>query len=438
MELDRRMPFSIEAEQSVLGSILIDPSCMDKVAAVITRDDFYLTEHKEIFTAMIRMYRKSKNIDVVLLLDELVVSGTYDETGGTEYIRLIADVVPTAANVIDYAKIVKNKAVVRRVLEVGESITQAAYNSDGDAQALIEQAEGLVYGLSETRQEKGFVHIKDALFNVYKDLQETAMNPGKPRGTKTGFGTVDDLIVGMTGGDLILVGARPGMGKTSFAMNTAVSAAVSLGKAVCVFSLEMSSEQLANRMLSGEAQVDGIKMRSGQLGGNDWESVARAAVKLSEADILIDDTPGISVTAMKSKLRRVKNLGMVVVDYLQLMQSEGKRDNRVLEVGEISRGLKLLAKELNVPVICCAQLSRAVEQRTSKRPILSDLRDSGAIEQDADVVMFLYREDYYAEDPTGRCVAEVIVAKNRHGSQGVAKVGWIGAWTKFVNLEGDV
>lgn len=438
MEFERQMPFSLEAEQAVLGAILVDPAAMDRVAGIVTKDDFYLPEHGEIFSAMLRMYRQSRNIDVVLLLDELVKNGTYDEAGGTGYIKLLIEVVPTAIHAADYARVVHDKAMVRKIIAVGEAITEAAYEGSEGYEALIERAEALVWGLTETRQEKSFVHVREAIMQVYQRLQELRENPGKVLGQKTGFNALDRVLVGMSGGDLVLVGARPGMGKTAFAISIAEEVAKTSGKSVCIFSLEMSAEQLANRLLSSEAQIDSVKMRSGQLADGDWSNIAYASSMLSETEILIDDTPGITVTAMRSKLRRVKNLGMVVVDYLGLMQGESHRENRVLEIADISRGLKLLAKEFDVPVICCAQLSRAVEQRANKRPMLSDLRDSGAIEQDADVVMFLYRDDYYGDQQKERSVAEVIVAKNRHGAQGTVKLGWLTQWTKFVNLKGDM
>jgi len=433
-ELDRRMPFSLEAEQSVLGSIMIDPSCMDTIATLISRDDFYLPEHGSIFSAMQSMYLKSRNIDVVTLIDELVISGTYDEAGGNSYLKLIAETVPTSANAVDYAKIVRDKAILRQLIEAGEDIAEAAYAGEDEAERLVEYAEAKVFRIAEGRENKNFVHIRDALLQVYERLKLLKENPEEVRGTPTGFEGLDNVIVGLGKSDLVLVGARPGMGKTSFAMNMATASAIATKKTVCVFSLEMSAEQLANRMLSSEAQVDSYKMRSGQLESEDWEAIAYASSRLSEAEILIDDTPGISVTAIKSKLRRVKNLGLVVIDYLQLMQGDRHTDNRVQEVGDISRGLKLLAKELNVPVICCAQLSRGPESRPDKRPMLSDLRDSGAIEQDADVVMFLYRDEYYKEETPAQSVAEVIIAKNRHGSLDKVKLGWIGRFTKFTNL----
>ncbi len=433
-EMGRRMPFSLDAEQSVLASIMIDPSCMDNIAALVSADDFYLSEHREIFSVMQRMYLKSKNIDVVTLINELAVNGVYDEAGGREYLRLLAETVPTAANAKDYAKIIRDKAILRQLIGAGEAIAEAAYAGEDEAERLVEFAETKVFNIAEGRENKSFVHIRDAIVMVYDRLNTLKNNPDAVKGTPTGFTDLDNVIVGLGNSDLVLVGARPGMGKTSFTMNLATAAAAKTKKTVCVFSLEMSAEQLANRMLSSEAQIDSYKMRSGQLDDQDWEALAYASSRLSSVDILIDDTPGITVAGMKSKLRRVKNPGMVVIDYLQLMQGDTKTDNRVNEVGEISRGLKLLAKEFNVPVITCAQLSRGPEQRQDKRPMLSDLRDSGAIEQDADIVMFLYRDEYYKEASGEQSVAEVIVAKNRHGSVDKVKLGWIGQYTKFTNL----
>ena len=431
---ERRMPFSLEAEQSLLGSILINPACLDDIAPLLSSEDFYMPEHREIYSAMQAMYLKSKNIDVVTLIEELVQSATYDEAGGREYLKLIAETVPAAVNAKDYAKIVRDKAILRQLIGASEDISEAAYTGDDEAENLVEYAESKIFRIAEGRENKNFVHIRDALLQVYERLTKLAENPDELRGTPTGYDDLDNVIVGMGNSDLVLIGARPGMGKTSFAMNIAVSAALKTKKAVCVFSLEMSAEQLANRMLSSEAQIDSYKMRSGNLENEDWKAIAYASSKLSEAEIYIDDTPGVTVTAMKSKLRRVKDLGLVVIDYLQLMQGDRHSDNRVQEVADISRGLKLLAKELNVPVITCAQLSRGPENRPDKRPMLSDLRDSGAIEQDADIVMFLYRDEYYKEETVEQSVAEVIVAKNRHGSLEKVKLGWIGRYTKFTTL----
>lgn len=381
------------------------------------------------------MYLKSKNIDVVTLIDELVKEGIYDAAGGKEYLRLIAETVPTAANVKDYAEIVRSKSTLRALIGACEEVTEAAYTEEEEVERLVEMAESKIYAIAEQKDNKNFVHIKDALLQVYNHLQQLVTNKEETQGMKTGFSGLDKVLVGMAKSDLVLVGARPGMGKTSFAMNVAVSAARRSGKAVCVFSLEMSAEQLVTRLLSSEALVDSYHLRSGELTDEDWQKLAHASSILSDCQILIDDTTGMTVTGMMAKLRRVKNLGLVVIDYLGLMQSEHRNDNRVQEVSEISRNLKLMAKEFQIPVICCAQLSRGPESRTDKRPMLSDLRDSGAIEQDADIVMFLYREEYYKDKENPQNTAEVIVAKNRHGSTGKVEMGWLGQYTKFTTID---
>lgn len=435
-QLDRKLPFSLEAEQSVLGSILIDPQALDTVTGIISPDDFYLEEHKSIYSCMQGMYIKSRNIDAVTLIEELVHQGVYDDAGGKDYIRLIAETVPTASNIKDYANIVRDKAILRSLIDACEDVSGSAYAEEDEAAALVELAEAKIYSIAEQRENKNFVEIKDALLQVYANLQALITDKEATLGMKTGFSALDKMIVGMGKSDLVLVGARPGMGKTAFALNLAVSAAKRTKKAVCIFSLEMSAEQLVTRLLSGEALVDNMKLRSGELSDEDWQKLAHASSELSETRILIDDTTGITVAAMMSKLRRVKDLGLVVVDYLGLMQSEQKRDNRVQEVTEISRNLKLLAKEFKVPVICCAQLNRGTESRNGNRPMLSDLRDSGAIEQDADIVMFLYRDEYYNKDSNNpQSTAEVIIAKNRHGSTGTVNMGWLGRYTKFVTLD---
>lgn len=431
------MPFSLEAEQSVLGAILIDPTCMDQLAGILAAEDFQLEEHQALFTAMQGMYLRSRTIDVVTLLDELVKNGVYDEAGGKDYIRLISEIVPSASNVADYAQIVRDKSILRALIGVCDEVASAAYSEQDDVPHLVEMAEQKIFSVAEGHENKNFVHIRDALVQVYDRLHMLSENKEEVLGMPTGFSGLDRVLVGLGKSDLVLVGARPGMGKTSFAMNLATYAAVSTKKAVCIFSLEMSAEQLVTRVLSSEGMIDSYRLRSGELSDDDWSKLAHAASKLSDCQILIDDTTGSTVTGMKAKLRRVKNLGMVVIDYLQLMQSDRRIDNRVQEVAEISRGLKLLAKELQVPVICCAQLSRGPESRTDKRPMLSDLRDSGAIEQDADIVLFLYRDEYYKSEEEPQNTAEVIVAKNRHGSTGNVKMGWFGQYTKFTTLEED-
>lgn len=428
------MPYSLEAEQAVLGSILIDPERINDIVGIIRADDFYMEEHRSIFLAMQDLYLKNKTIDVVTLIDTLVKLDVYNIEDSRRYVMLIAQIVPSAANIRDYAQIVQNKSLLRRLIEVCSEITEDAYAETEDIDTLLDAAEQRIFDIAENKERKGFVHIKDAILQQYEHLKLLRTDKEAALGTPTGFKDLDDVLVGMGPGDLILVGARPGMGKTSFAMNVATKVALRTGNAVCVFSLEMSAQQLVTRMMCSEALIDSYKMRTGDLDKDDWAKLARATSMLSECNILIDDSTGITVTGMKAKLRRVKNLGLVVIDYLQLMQSDRRIDNRVQEVAEISRGLKLLAKELKVPIITCAQLSRGPESRTDKRPMLSDLRDSGAIEQDADIVMFLYREEYYNDKDDQHNTAEIIVAKNRHGSTKRVEIGWFGKYTRFSSI----
>ena len=440
IDLIRRLPVSVEAEQSVLGSILIKPESFESIAGMITADDFYMEEHRAIFTAMQNMFMQSRSIDTVTLVNALVGDGKRDESGGIQYITQIAQTVPTAANIKDYAAIVREKALLRRLIDVCDDISATAYSEAGEASHIIDVAEQRIFDLAQNRDSREFRHIRNILTGVYQELVNKFEHKEAESGVKTGFTDLDHVLVQLGPGDLVLIGARPGMGKTSFAMNIATSAAKTSQKAVCVFSLEMSGEQLVNRMLSSEALVDSHTLRTGELRPEDWERLADASTALAGCDILIDDTSGITPTDMKAKLRRVKNLGLVVIDYLQLMQSGRNIESRVNEVGDISRNLKIMAKDLGVPVICCAQLSRGPESRTVKKPMLSDLRDSGAIEQDADIVMFLYREEYYKDAEGAKAdidanTAEVIVAKNRHGSLATVKMGWNGQFTKFVTLD---
>ena len=437
-ENPRSLPCALEAEQSVLGAILIDPNCFSDLTDIIRREDFYLEEHGEIFDAMYDLFAKNREIDLVTLIDTLVSRGVYNEEESKKYIKIIAETVPSASNVLDYAQIVKDKSLLRSLIAASDEIRDMAFSAQGDVKDIIDSAEQKVFSIAQGSEVRGFVHIREAISRTYARLDLLAKDKSAASGTPTGYSSLDRTLVGLGEGDLVLVGARPGMGKTSFAMNIAANIAKSSKKNVCVFSLEMSAEQLASRMLSSEALVDSYAIRSGELSPDQYKKLADAAAELSGCPILIDDTTGLTVTRMKARLRRVKNLGLVVVDYLQLMQSERKTDSRVLEVGDISRGLKLLAKDLKVPVLCCAQLSRGPESRsrTDKRPMLSDLRDSGAIEQDADIVLFLYREEYYKEPEEGeQSTAECIVAKNRHGATGTVKLGWIGQFTKFITQD---
>ncbi len=442
-DINRKLPFSLIAEQSLLGSILIDPASINEVADMLKADDFYITEHKQIYLAATELFMTNREIDVVTLIDMLVHKGIYNKSGGEDYIRTLSEVVPTALNVKDYAKIVKEKSALRQLIEVCGEINETAFSEQESAAGIIELAESKIFAIAQGRDTKNFKHIRDVLGSVYNNLHELSVNPDAAHGTSTGFSGLDRVLVGMGNSDLILVGARPGMGKTSFTLNIATNVAQATKKKVCVFSLEMSAEQLVSRILSSEALVDSYELRSGKLSDDSWEKIADASSRLASCDILIDDTSGITATEMKAKLRRVDNLGLVIIDYLQLMQSDRKIDNRVQEVAEISRALKIMAKELSVPIICCAQLSRGPESRTDKKPMLSDLRDSGAIEQDADVVMFLYRNEYYKTDAApgennAANIAEVIVAKNRHGSTGTVKMGWIGQYTKFRTIADNI
>ena len=442
-DFNRKLPFSLIAEQSLLGSILIDPASINEIADLVKADDFYITEHKQIYLAATELFMTNREIDIVTLIDTRVHKGIYEKSGGEDYIKTLSEVVPTALNVKDYAKIVKEKSALRQLIAVCGEINESAFSEQESASGIIELAESKIFAIAQGRDTKNFRHIRDVLGAVYNNLHELAVNPDAAHGTPTGFSGLDRVLVGMGNSDLVLVGARPGMGKTSFALNIAANVAQSTKKTVCVFSLEMSAEQLVSRILSSEALVDSHELRSGKLSSDSWEKIADASSRLAGCDILIDDTSGISVTDMKAKLRRVDNLGLVIIDYLQLMQSDRKIDNRVQEVADISRALKIMAKELMIPIICCAQLSRGPESRTDKKPMLSDLRDSGAIEQDADVVMFLYRNEYYKTDATpgennAANIAEVIIAKNRHGSTGTVKMGWIGQYTKFRTIADDI
>ncbi len=431
----KQLPFSLEAEQSLLGSLLIDPARFADVSAIVKSDDFYLPEHRDIYLAMQDMFSENRNIDVVTLMNTLVQRQTYSAEESKNYVRVLAESVPTAANITDYAKIVRDKSVLRRLIDTCGEISEDAYESAEEVSRIVDSAEAKIYALSQGNDTRNFVHIREALVANYDNLTALSKNPEEMMGISSGFSDLDHVLVGMGKSDLILVGARPGMGKTSFALNIATQVAMkNKKKNVCIFSLEMSVQQLVSRVVSSEAQIESKSLRSGILSQDEWNRLADVSSRLAECNILIDDTPGISVMGMKSKLRRVRDLQLVVVDYLGLMQSDRHNENRVQEVAEISRGLKLIAKELQVPIIACAQLSRGTEGRNDKRPMLSDLRDSGSIEQDADVVMFLYRDEYYKDDPTTQNIAEVIVAKNRHGATETVKMSWLGQFTKFSSL----
>ena len=436
----RRLPVSIESEQAILGSILIRPESLERIVGILDAEDFSLEEHRRIFSTMRSMFLASRNIDTVTLVNTLVQEGVYDESGGIEYIKTLSYSVPTAANIVDYARTVKDKSILRRLISTCNDIEETAYSEQGSAEHIVDGAEQAIFEIAQKRSTKELRHIRDVAGNVYESLTVLASSQDKPRGVTTGHPSLDNVLVHLGEGDFVIVGARPAMGKTSFVVDIAVEVAKKTKRTVCLFSLEMSGEQLVNRMLASEADIDGMTLRRGNLSDNEWVQLANAAASLSGLEIYIDDTTNISVTDMKAKLRRMKNLGLIVIDYLGLMQSGRDHvESRVQEVSDISRNLKLMAKELGIPILCCAQLSRNPEGkgRGSKRPMMSDLRDSGSIEQDADCVMFLFRDEYYKTDATNEAegnIAEVIVAKNRHGSTGTVKVGWIGRYTKFRSI----
>lgn len=453
-ELDtlRKMPFSIEAEQAILGSVLIDSEKLSDVLTVLKPDDFYLEQHKAIYTAMIEMFVANKSIDIVTVLSALTSLGNYTEGDAAKYIKLLVDLASAASNVNDYTQIVKDKALLRMLIEASREISDNAFSELGQAGDILDFAEQKIFEIAQNRYNVTFDHIRDVIIKNYEALNILKNDPDAKTGTKTGYSGIDSVLVGMGPGDLIVVGARPGMGKTTFCLNIAANVAKKTKKEVAIFSLEMTSEQLVSRVLCSEAMIDSHSMRTGKLDAEQWKRLAEASSALSETQILIDDTSGITATSMKAKLRRLKNLGLVIIDYLQLMQGEKHTDNRVLEIGQITRALKLMAKDLGVPVILCSQLARSTEARQDKMPVLSDLRDSGTIEQDADVVMFLYRDDYYKKpgeendnssqgnnkkysDSVDHIIAKCSVAKNRHGSTTVIPLGWYGHIFRFTEIE---
>ena len=435
----RQMPHSLEAEQSVLGSMLIDANCVKDVMEQLRPDDFYLKQNREIFETIYSMFVYSKPIDGVTVAGEMEKNGLYSDNTRS-YLLQLMEVTPTSANVMEYAKIVRDKALMRAVATAAGDITAMVQEGTGSAGDLLEAAEQKIYAIRRGRNAQSMVTIGVVLHDVMERLAElTAAGGEKVPGLSTGFSAVDSKINGLNDSDLLLLAARPGMGKTSMALNVALSAAKESGKTVAIFSLEMSREQLVTRLIATEGLVENTRLVTGNLRESDWVKIAEAASALSRTDIRIDDNPLLTVADMNAKCRRLDNLGLVVIDYLQLMTSAGGKgysgENRQQAVSDISRMLKIMAKELQVPVLCLSQLSRANEKREDKRPMLSDLRESGAIEQDADIVMFLYRDDYYNEDSEKRNIAECIIAKNRHGETGKVPLRWMPEYTAFGTLE---
>ena len=436
--LRRQAPQSLEAEQAVLGSILIDSRCVADIIGILRPEDFYLQQNREIFEAVYTMFNFSQTIDPVTVLDKMRELGVYHDNS-RDYILQLMEITPTAANAVRYANIVRDKAMLRGLGTAATDISEMVAEGVGTPGEMLESAEKKIYALRKGERGDSLEHIGTVLHKVFDRLTELSQSDSLIPGLSSGLRDLDMKINGLNKSDLLLVAARPAMGKSAFALNLAVNVAKKYKKTVAVFNLEMSREQLAMRLLASESFIDMQKLATGKLSEEEWGKLCMASAALSQTDIRIDDNPSVTVAEINAKCRRLDNLGLVVIDYLQLMQGSGygksNGENRVTVVGEISRALKIMAKELNVPVVCLSQLSRAVESRTDKRPILSDLRESGAIEQDADSVMFLYRDEYYNPDTEDKGLAECIVAKNRHGETGTVKMQWFGSYQTFTDRE---
>ena len=439
MELGKIPPHDIEAEQAVIGSMLTDSEAVMSAVEKLRADSFYREDNKLIFEAIVNLYNRSEPVDLVTVKDELSSMGNFEKIGGYEYLAILPDKVPTTANVQKYIDIVEEKATLRKLIRTANEIIELGYNPTEDVEDIMAGAEKKIFDIIQNKNQKSYTPIKDVLIESFTKLEELYNQKSKITGVPTGFVDLDDKTAGLHGSDLILIAARPAMGKTAFALNIAANAAIRSNTPVAIFNLEMSKDQLVNRILCIEAMVDSNKIMTGKLEEDDWSKLASVVGPISDSGIYIDDTPGISIMEIRTKCRKLKmekNIGLVVIDYLQLVQGSNKRiGSREQEISEISRSLKILAKEINVPVIALSQLSRAVEQRPDHRPMLSDLRESGAIEQDADIVMFLYRDDYYNKESEKKDIAEVIIAKQRGGSTGTVELLWMGNYTKFVNLE---
>lgn len=434
LELEQ-LPYNLEAEQSVLGGLLLDPSYMAEALKYVSAVSFYREQHQQIFSVIARMYTSGQPIDFVTVYDAVVVEQVFDTPENAKvYLGRLMEIIPSVANLDVYCKIVQEKYYVRSLITAAREIISIATESGADAQTILDTAEQKIYEIRQGRVSSSLVPINEVINREFDHLDKLATGEQKA-GISSGFSGLDTILTGLNPSDLILIAARPAMGKTSFALNIAVNAAKRSKRQVAIFSLEMSSQQLVERMLASECRITSTKLHVGELAQEEWALLASGAQELSETQIYLDDTPNINIAEMKSKLRRLPNLGLVVIDYLQLMTT-GRRDgNRVQEISEITRNLKIMAKELDVPVISLSQLSRGPESRQDHRPMLADLRESGSIEQDADIVMFLYRDEYYNPEEGKAGIAECIVAKNRHGEVGTIELGWNGQFTRFSGLD---
>lgn len=439
MELGRIPPHDIEAEQAIIGSMLTDKDAVIAAVEVLQEQDFYREDNKIIYSAIQNLYNRAEPIDIITLKSELKSMGKFEAVGGLEYIVQLPDKVPTTSNVEQYIKIVEEKSMLRALIKTADELITLGYDPTQEVEQVIDTAEKKIFQVMQKKNQKGYSSIKDILVDTFTQLEQLYNQKESITGVPTGFVDLDYRTSGLHNSDLILVAARPAMGKSAFALNIATNAAVRAKVPVAIFSLEMSKEQMTNRILCSEAMVDSAKVRTGKIDDDEWAKLAATSGELSEAGIYIDDTPGISIMEIRAKCRKMKlekNIGLVVIDYLQLVQGSNKKGgSREQEIAEISRSLKILAKEIDVPVIALSQLSRAPEQRIDHRPMLSDLRESGSIEQDADIVMFLYRDDYYNEDTEKKNIAEVIIAKHRSGATGTVELLWLANYTKFANIE---
>lgn len=437
--VDRVPPQNLDAEQSVLGSMMIDADAVMKATEILKADDFYRDAHKIVFETIADLVDKNEPIDVITVSEALRHSNNLDKVGGVAYVASLASIVPTAANVEHYAKIVSQKALLRTLINASSKIANMGYSAEEEAENIIDEAERLIFEVAQRKTSKNFTSMHDILMETFDKIEYLYNNSGDVTGVPTGFADLDRMTSGFQPSDLIIIAARPAMGKTSLVLNIAANAAIRNNVPVALFSLEMSKEQLVQRMLCSEAMIDQHKLRTGQLTDADWPKLTRAVGPLSQAPIFIDDSVGISIMELRAKCRRLKaehGLGMIVIDYLQLMSGGKRSESRQQEISEISRSLKALGRELHVPVIALSQLSRAVEQTADKKPNLSHLRESGAIEQDADMVSFIYREEYYYPDSSEKKgIAEIIIAKHRNGPVGSVEVGFLNEYTKFVNLD---
>ncbi len=438
MELGKVPPQDIEAEQAVVGSMLTDQDAVVAAIETLKPEDFYREDNKIIYEAILNIYNRAEPIDIITLKSELSSMGKLDAVGGLEYIAQLPDKVPTTSNVDRYIKIVQDKAMLRNLIKTANEIISLGYDQTEDVEDVMDHAEKKIFDVMQRKNQKGYTSIKDILIESFTKLEELYNQKQHVTGVPTGFIELDKKTAGLHGSELILIAARPAMGKSAFALNIGTYAATRANIPVAIFSLEMSKDQIGNRILCSEALVDSNNVRTGELNDEELSKLAETSGELSQAQIFVDDTPGISVMEIRAKCRKLKlekNIGLVIIDYLQLIQGSGKSSSREQEIAEISRSLKILAKEIEVPVIALSQLSRAVESRPDHRPMLSDLRESGSIEQDADIVMFLYRDDYYNEESEKKNIAEVIIAKQRAGSTGTVELAWLGNYTKFANLE---